>query len=273
VFNLKQNYQLMKKLFLSLAFLSAGAGLFAQGLTSKKGTPILPEAKDWSISFDAVPFLDYAFDKTRIFSNTAPSSAGGAMDYQTPITLVGKYMKDENTAYRVKARVGFNSVTDKTYVPKTGSITETVENSETTSDFTLTLGAGLQYYRGKGRLRGFYGAEGLIDIARDPSTTNSYGNKLVGGDAARVLEDSKGLTFGIGARGFVGAEYFFAPKMSVGAEFGWGIGFSTTADGTQDTESWNGTSAVTTTNKTAGGSNFNIDVDNASGAITFAIYF
>ena len=82
----------MKKLFLSLAFLSAGAGLFAQGLTSKKGMPILPEAKDWSISFDAVPFLDYAFDKSRIFSNTGASSSAGALTYQTPITLVGKLM-------------------------------------------------------------------------------------------------------------------------------------------------------------------------------------
>jgi hypothetical protein len=265
----------MKKLFLSLAFLSAGAGLFAQGLTSKKGTPILPEAKDWSISFDAVPFLDYAFDKTRIFSNTAPNSAAGALDYQTPFTIVGKYMKDENTAYRVKARVGFNSFTDKTYVPKTGTSTgETVENSETTSDFALTLGAGLQYYRGKGRLRGFYGAEGIIDISKDPSKSFTYGNSLgLGNTTPRVLEDSKGLTFGIGARGFVGAEYFFAPKMSVGAEFGWGIGFSTTGEGTAESESWNGTSVVKTTNKTAGGSNFNIDVDNASGAITFAIYF
>jgi len=272
---IKTKYQLMKKLFLSLAFLSAGAGLFAQGLTSKKGTPILPEAKDWSISFDAVPFLDYAFDKTRIFSNTAPNSAAGALDYQTPFTIVGKYMKDENTAYRVKARLGFNSLTEKNYVAKTGTTTgETVENSTTTSDFTLTLGAGLQYYRGKGRLRGFYGAEGLIGMSKDPSKTFEYGNPIASANPGpRDLSDSKGFTFGIGARGFVGAEYFFAPKMSVGAEFGWGIGFSTTGEGTAESESWNGTSVVKTTNKTAGGSSFNMDIDNASGAVTFAIYF
>ena len=265
----------MKKLFLSLALLSAGAGLFAQGLTSKKGTPILPEARDWSISFDAVPFLDYAFDKTRIFSNTVPSSAAGALDYQTPITLVGKYMKDENTAYRVKARIGFNSLTEKEFVAKTGTTTgETVENSTTTSDFNLTLGAGLQYYRGKGRLRGFYGAEGLIGMSKDPSKTFEYGNPIASANPGpRDLSDNKGFTFGIGARGFVGAEYFFAPKMSVGAEFGWGIGFSTTGEVTAESERWNGTSVVKTTNKTAGKSSFNMDVDNASGAVTFAIYF
>jgi hypothetical protein len=265
----------MKKLFLSLAMIAAGAAAFAQNLTSKKGFTILPEANDWSISFDAVPFLDYAFDKSRIFSNTGASSSAGALTYQTPITLVGKLMKDENTAYRAKVRIGYNSLTTDSYVAKAGSTTgETVLNSETESSLALTFGGGIQHYRGKGRLRGYYGAEALINISNDPSTSYTWGNAISANVVGpRTLEDSKGITFGLGARGFIGAEYFFAPKMSVGAEFGWGLGFSTTGDGTTDTEEWDGNAVKKTSTKTAGKSSFNMDVDNASGAINFAIYF
>jgi hypothetical protein len=42
----------------------------------------------------------------------------------------------------------------------------------------------------------------------------------------------------VGARGFVGAEYFFAPKMSLGAEFGWGVGMATTPRGMSELEYW-----------------------------------
>jgi hypothetical protein len=42
----------MKKLFLTLTLASAVAFANAQDMTSKKGVPILPEANDWSISFD-----------------------------------------------------------------------------------------------------------------------------------------------------------------------------------------------------------------------------
>ena len=108
----------MKKLITSASLLLLSFATFGQGLTSKKGHAILPEAKDWSISFDAVPFLDYAFDKTRIFSNTPPSSAASALDFQTPMTIVGKYMIDENTAYRAKARFGINRTSKDTLVNK-----------------------------------------------------------------------------------------------------------------------------------------------------------
>jgi hypothetical protein len=31
--------------------------------------------------------------------------------------------------------------------------------------------------------------------------------------------------YGFGLRGFIGAEYFFMPKMSIGGEFGWGLAY------------------------------------------------
>ena len=257
---------LIKSTFAVLALLLA-TSVKAQELTSKKGFPILPEAKDWSISFDAVPFLDYAFDKTRILSGTPASSATGALDYSVANTLVGKVMKDANTAYRGKVQFGFGSTSKDTYVG-------TDKNTEKESSTNVSVGGGMQYYRGKGRLRGFYGYEGLIGLSTGPSKKMTYGKALDATfEGSRTTEEKSGMGFNLGARGFVGAEYFFAPKMSVGAEFGWGLGWGMTGEGEKTEESFDGTSVKSVTTKTGGNSGFGASVDNAGGSINLAIYF
>ena len=264
----------IKSTFAVLALLLA-TSVNAQELTSKKGFPILPEAKDWSISFNAVPFLDWAFDKTRVLSGTPATTSAGALDYSVANTLVGKVMKDANTAYRGKVQFGFGSTSEDSFVPKTGSTTgETVTNKEKESSSNITLGGGMQYYRGKGRLRGYYGYEGLIGLSSGPNKTMTYGNVMdATSEGSRITKEKAGMGLNLGARGFVGAEYFFAPKMSVGAEFGWGLGFGMTGEGEATTESFDGTSVKSTTVKTGGASGFGADVDNAGGSINLSIYF
>lgn len=264
----------MKKSLIYASLMLFSFATFGQELRSKKGHSILPEAKDWSISFDAVPFLDYAFDKTRIFSNSAPSSADNALNFQTPMTIVGKYMIDENTAYRAKVRIGINSSSSETFVDKIGSTTnEKVINKTKESGFSLNLSAGIQHYRGKGRLRGIYGAEGMLGISKDGNLSYEYGNPIAANNpGTRTLKNTNGMTFSLGIRGFIGAEYFFAPKMSVGAEFGYGFSFTTIGQGTVEQEKWNN-GVNTITSKKGGGSSFNMDVDNANSAITLSIYF
>ena len=44
--------------------------------------------------------------------------------------------------------------------------------------------------------------------------------------SGRIVERKNGVTLSIGARVFAGAEYFFLPKMSIGGEFGYGLGIS-----------------------------------------------
>lgn len=283
----------MKKTLSILALGALSLSIKAQDLTSKKGFPVLPEAGDWSISFDAVPFLDYAFDKTRIMSSGTPSSASGALDYRISNTIVGKYMIDANKAYRAKVRLGFDRTSSDNYIPKDGSTTgETVKDNAATSSSNITLGGGLQYYRGKGRLRGYYGAEAELGISSGPSTSFTYGNAMsadnpsptfttdfvsgyTSSGSTRTTEIKSGMGFGIGARGFIGAEYFFAPKMSIGAEFGWGLGFGMIGEGEKTEESFDSAAGAvkTKTSKTGGTSRFNMDVDNAGGSINLAIYF
>src|SRR5258708_34424087 len=104
----------MKKIFLTVALLTAIISVKAQdNMMSKKGTPILPEAGDWSIGIDASPFIDWAFDKTKIMApNNQQISADDAVFSQKDMTLVGLYMKDANTAYRGRVRIGSTSHPD-----------------------------------------------------------------------------------------------------------------------------------------------------------------
>jgi hypothetical protein len=61
--------------------------------------------------------------------------------------------------------------------------------------------------------------------------------------------------------------------MSIGAEFGWGLGLNSVSDGEAKSDTWNGTAVQSNTSKLGGISGFNMDVDNAGGSINLAIYF
>jgi hypothetical protein len=188
-----------------------------------------------------------------LLNGTADNSAPG-FDWANDNVITGKMMKDANTAYRVRVRIGYNSTTDNDYSdPATGGVS--VERKTTSMD--ISLGAGIQKYRGKGRLQGIYGAEASLGLG---SGTESWDSDALKADV------TVGSTFGFGVRGFIGAEYFFAPKMSLGGEFGWGLGISSTGE-TETTV--NGGTAV----KSGGGSSFGIDTDNAGGSISMNLYF
>ena len=141
-----------------------------------------------------------------------------------------------------------------------------VENTWKNSSTSIGLSGGIEKRKGKTRLQGYYGGElGLfLSSSKDKYT---YGNKLavnlapagpnqdqnvavsasdevggsgnvvpggpiflgtVNGGDARITERKNGSVFSFGIRGFIGAEYFILPKLSLGGEFGWGIGLSST---------------------------------------------
>lgn len=245
----------MKKSLLIIAmFISAAAT--AQDMTSKKGTPILPESGDWSIGVGANSTLEY-FGNLMNGNNNAPS-----FDWANNQIITGKMMKDENTAYRAYVRLGLGSTkAEMQDVDTDGDGLADIDSAEVkTSATNIALGAGLQKYRGKGRLKGIYGAEAMIMLG---------GNKTTVTATDYDSENKAGSTFGFGVRGFIGAEYFFAPKMSLGGEFGWGISLESTGEG-ENTTTQGGT---TTTSKTGKSSSFGFDTDNASGSIILSLYF
>ena len=226
----------MKKKVLFVAALFIGATTFAQdGLTSKKGEAILPEAGDWAIGFDANPFLNYFGNLFNGNLNNTFSGATWTGDNSSTMALTGKYFKDETTAYRGMLRIGLggNSTTtlQDTAVAPTLPGTGAIENKTSNSNgFSLVLGAGLEKRRGSTRLQGYYGGGLMIGLLGGGSTTMEYGatmdslnvqfRGIVPG--ARNTEVKNGNTFTFGLQGFVGVEYFVAPKISVAAEYGWG---------------------------------------------------
>ena len=279
-----------KTIFTLLIAICAVAFVNAQDLTSKKGVPILPQEGDWSIGIDAVPFLNYAGN---LFNsgNTAP-----IFDFrypnQMPYTIYGKYFKDAQTAYRAYFRLGMCSETFKHLTPEDGSTADpvaTVEDKWTNSETSVTLGFGIEKRRGHGRVQGIYGAQVFIAYMAEKDKY-TYGNSFVadpdpgtwwdfyeggyfGKETPRPTEYKYGSTFGIGAEAFVGVEYFFAPCMSLGGEFGWGIQFQSTGKGESTYEYWENNAVKERTFETGGASLFCIDTDNWYGAITLNFFF
>ena len=263
-------------------------GLQAQTeLVSKKGFPILPEAGEYMIGIDATPFFSYMGNMFN--GNTTNSAPNFGFTATNPLSLYGKYMVDENTAYRGIVRLGYTNFKNKSYIveddqPLPIDNDKKVEDFHTNSQTHITLGAGIEKRRGSGRLQGIYGGQLLFNINtyKDSyeygnafSTTNTTPSRTnFGNNAGWVTYDKGGTNFGIGLQGFVGVEYFFAPKLSVSGEFYYGFQFSNTGDGTVETESWDYTNNVVklSTTETAGYRFFGFD-NAVTGAINFNFYF
>ena len=256
-------------------------------MTSKNGTPILPEANDWSIGFDANPLLNYVGN---MFNNTANNSINMNYPSNNNMTIVGKMVNDENTAYRAKVAINFgsNKNTANAGAPGFDSLFDASETKISTT--TIRLGAGIQKWRGKGRLKGYYGAEAMVGFGNSGNTTYTYLKSLnttSGINARQTSENKSGSVFGFGVNGFIGVEYFFAPKISLSAEYTWGIAISSTGateTSYQIVEAPSGTPVVTSkTDKGGKSSDFNVGVGNSvspniingggSGSIVLSFYF
>ncbi len=277
----------MKRTIFTLLIAIIALSVSAQDLTSKKGVPILPEAGDYAIGICADPFFSYLGN---MFNGTY-DNYGPFWDYKPnvlPYTLYGKYMKDAQTAYRGYLRIGFGSMSQKEPVPETGADPGVfVEDKMTDSYSGIGFGFGLEKRKGKGRVQGFYGGEAGLAFSSE-TTKYTYGNAAnesetvyyynfdenyvatMGEMGYRPLETKSGTNFGIAVRGFAGVEYFFAPKISIGGEFGWSIGFGTDGKSSAQTELIDGT-----TEDSEGGSDsmFRIDTDNWGGTIMMTFYF
>ena len=262
---------------MSLAF--GVSSVFAQDLTSKKGEPILPEAGDWSIGIGAAPFLNYVGN---FIGGNGLNTAPTVNFLSTNQTILGKYFVDEQTAYRGGIRLNFGSTSTTTKVPVVPATTPVTFTDDVTKVGGSNIGitAGWEKRRGKTRLQGFYGGEVGIALGSG-KTTMTYGNAIanLAAGTTRTTEVKTGSTFGLGLRGFIGAEYFIFPKIALGGEFGWGLALTTTGEGETTTETWDGAAVITTLTKTGKTSTFGFDTDNMNtvfgpaGTIRLALHF
>jgi len=276
----------MKKSIALVAMAFGVTSAFAQDLTSKKGEPFLPEAGDYAVSIDATPFLNYAGN---FFGKTANNAAPGWNYFTQNQTILGKYFKDANTAYRAGIRLGIgsasekNQVADRTVAPVNAYPTADPkqENVWKQSNTNVGITVGLEKRKGKTRLQGFYGADAgiwlgsqknkftygnglvatststaapIVDVTAADQFANFNGGANVGNPGitgmtssnARITEMKSGMTLSFGVRAFIGAEYFIAPKISLGGEFGWGIGYTMTGKSKTTWESFGAAAGATT---------------------------
>jgi hypothetical protein len=290
----------MKKLFIAASLIAASFSVNAQdtqtttttrtttssdgeGFISKNGHQVLPQAGDWSLAIDAVPVLNYvgnAFNFNGGTTNTINNNFAGSPFTNSVPTVTGRKMLDANTAIRARFGVNLISSTTKTNVNKIGgTATEYVEDEVNSKQSNFYISAGLEKRKGNHRVQGIYGAELVVAIVSNANTKNTYGNALSASNTTtRTLETKVGNQLTVGPRGFVGVEYFFAPKISLGAEFGYGIYIQKTGDSETTTESWNGSAATTTTTPSTAGGGAGVGAtrfttDNLGGAITLNFFF
>ncbi|MEQ8910465.1 MAG: hypothetical protein RIC95_14810 [Vicingaceae bacterium] len=226
-----------KKVLLIAALFTAGFSFAQDQMTSKKGTPILPEAGDYAISFDAAPLTSYMGN---LMNGTTGNNLGAfnLSNAADPLVLTGKYFTDANTAYRGMLRLGFGSNTaTSNNVDGTGFSGET-----TTNNTNIAIGGGLEFRRGKGRLQGVYGPMAMISLTGGGQEFSYDSTLTVTGP--RVTERTNGSSFGLNLGGFAGVEYFFAPKMSIGGEVMWTINIASNGASETTTETTNGSTTV-----------------------------
>lgn len=259
----------MKKVGLTLLVVLFIASSASAQLKNKKGQTILPEAGDIVLGFDAVPLIDLALNFSNIMVNTGQTAAHPGYVSGFNQVIVGKYFVSEKMAYRAKIGINTDRTSTTTYFKDPKDILANpldpdkwgeLKDVNVTTSREIILVGGVEYRRGHNRLQGFYGGEALIGV-KHSGTSDSYGVEM-NQDAItnawvaplRQLSSSAGNAFSLGIRGFVGVEYFFAAKMSVGGEFGWGLGITTTPRGYVKNEKWNFTDSKVEEEKVKGGS-------------------
>lgn len=266
-----------KSIFTVALILGAATTTFAQDKTYGA------ESGDWAIGIDATPFLNYFGN---FIGGAGLNSAPTWNFLTTNQTITGKYFVEDDMAYRGSLRLGFGSQSANSMIGQDGAAAPTYPNLPITVEDTwkggsmnIGLSGGIEYRKGSGRLVGFYGGE-LGIMLSSSSASYSYGNAMtttgasstdfgtgnLNGDpvygVGRLTESKSGSTFGLGLRGFIGAEYFILPKMSIGGEFGWGLAFVSNGAGSEMWESTDGTQVATIEHTGTKTSSFGFDTDN-----------
>ena len=160
----------------------------SQSMQSKYGESILPERGDWSISMSIHPVINYITDVFNGLNN----------DFSTPTFGDDLYFhirkfSSEKKAHRYTIGANFDT------------------SSET---WSFGLGYGLENRKGDTRLQGKWGYYGFIGI----------GEKINSGDWISIptITYDDGYNMHIISSLFIGCEYFFMPKISLGAEYHYG---------------------------------------------------
>lgn len=290
--------------FVLLTNVAHGQDTESSSVLSKKGYPLLPETGEWGLGISADPFLRYAgnFLSGSTSTNIEPNFTYPESVIGNNIALFGKKIIDANTAYRARFNVGVGQNINKAVIGQNVTTPDPsapafVDDWQKVNFTTVVFSGGYEKRRGNSRVQGIYGGEVVLGLTGNKAVyqygntmnlefnapiTNNFGNNILAGSTAatssRKTEEKFGTSFLVGARGFVGVEYFFAPKMSIGGEFGYMIGYRTIGKTYITSESWDSAAGAVRTIKTerydnGGFQSLGIGLDNLNGTINLMFYF
>jgi|WetSurMetagenome_2_1015567.scaffolds.fasta_scaffold132329_2 hypothetical protein len=244
----------MKKTIVILTVLLFSIPIIAQNandsiLLSKKGSPVLPQKGDWALGVDAVPYITFMGN---LFYNTSANPTNLSKQ-----TIYARYFISDKAALRILAGINHTTSYQREYVQDdAGVFTNPLSRAQTQDNIrhdngNYTIDLGLQFFKGAGRLRGFYGLHAgySLNLSNDRYT---YGNPISAAntmpssmttfkaDGSRLLEQNRGMVQVISAGLIAGAEYYFLPKICVGAEITLSAACSLKSQGHSKYERWNG---------------------------------
>lgn len=236
----------------------------------------LPEAGDVTIGINAVPFLNYLgnmFGKTQN-NSINPAEIGGVPAVpglnNPTMSIFGKYFLTDQTALRLNVGVGINSTTQSNYVQDDAAVAEDplsvdkVEDSYKYRNSGMSVAVGYEWRRGGKRLQGFWGGQAILaysnskhffgygnaitEVNQDPTQYDDNNNWTfpttqptldnIGGNSRLLMQsDGRSWTYGVG--GFVGVEYYIAPKISIGCEMSLNLLWTTGGKKYQKSERFN----------------------------------
>ncbi|GAO29373.1 hypothetical protein [Geofilum rubicundum] len=197
--------------------------------TKRVASDYFPKAGDIGIGFDAAPFLNY-------LGNAFNGTQGNTLKLGDN-TLYFRYFLTDRSAARLALRINSNKEVNNFYVADDAAqVTDPlsqnqVEDRRTELSNTYELRAGYQAFRGRNRLRGFFGGD-LFFHYNKYSEAFEYGNNMnelnpspttaayAGSPARRPLNTNSGATVSLGLGAFTGAEYYIMPNVCIGAELG-----------------------------------------------------
>lgn len=270
-------------------------------IQNKKGEDLIPRSGDWSLGVgmsinNLTGWVGSMFGYTG-YNSVSSSYVNSPLFNTTSIGVHGKYMVSDNNAIRFGVMNSGSDVTNsyEVFDDRSNDPDSTVVDKIRSNSSTTFLSAGWEWKRGKSRVRGIFGGDAALSWRSSTHYHYTYGNALGLSNLAptqagamptwnanhgRMIEDINGRTFGVGVRGFVGVEYYIAPRICIGTEFGWTARFEVSQKSTQTYErfdpfadSGNG-AIVTYTDVTSLGSRaWSTGLDNFNTQVYFSFYF
>lgn len=233
----------------------------ATDLRSKRGFAILPEAGEYALGISATGtanFFGNLINGTGSSSTFAYSTTPFSLNSNPGMgqQLFLKKFVTPTMAYRVRLQLVANSSTNSYYtaldeLSPDQAYPKYVTDHQTSKATGVLVAAGIEKRRGKHRVQGVYGGEAYIGFSSS-SVSYNYGNPFssnfpfptigigtYNATGGRTVKQKNGMGFGIGVRPYIGVEYFFAPKISIGGEFGYTLGATFVGTGSVTSERWN----------------------------------